>query len=118
LNNLHEEPLKGEIVYLFGNMNDWGKNWDSSSRFEYKGNGIYETTTKLKKGTYEFKIAQGNWKFDFGTEPNQEKVTLGTEVSLIKKDGSDNVKIELLEEKELIFHLNLSNEKTATLIIK
>lgn len=118
LNNMLEEPLEGEIVYLFGNMNDWGKNWDASPKFEYKGNGIYETTTKLKKGTYEFKIAQMNWDFDFGAMPNQEKATIGKKVSLIKKAGSDNIKMELGEETELIFNLDLSDKKTATLIIK
>lgn len=118
LNNRLEEPLQGEIVYLFGNMNDWGKNRDASPRFEYKGNGIYETTSKLKKGTYEFKIAQVNWDFDFGAEPNQDKVTIGSEVSLIKKTGSDNIKIELVEEMELIFRLDLSDKNMATLIIK
>lgn len=117
LNNMREEPLGGEAIYLFGNMNDWGKKWYASPRFEYKGKGIYETTTKLKKGTYEFKIAQMNWDYDFGTMPNQETVTIGTKTSLIKKSGSDNLKIELEIDTELTFRLDLSNKETIILTI-
>jgi C-terminal processing protease CtpA/Prc len=117
LNKMGEEPLGGEAIYLFGNMNEWGKKWDASPRFEYKGKGIYETTTKLKKGTYEFKIAPMNWDYDFGAKPNQEKVTIGTETSMIKKSGSDNLKIELVKYTELTFRLDLSNKETTTLTI-
>ncbi|NPD48005.1 S41 family peptidase [Lentimicrobium sp. S6] len=118
LNKIEEEPLGSETIYLFGNMNDWGKKWDASPRFEYKGKGIYETNILLKKGNYEFKIAPMNWDFDFGAKPNQEIMTLGTETTLIKKTGSDNLKIELTEEAEIIFHLNLSKPKKTTLTIQ
>ena len=118
LNKMEEKPLEGEAIYLFGNMNDWGKNSDASTRFEYKGNAIYEAITELKQGTYEFKIAQMNWDYDFGATPNQEKMTIGTEASLIKKPGSGNLKIELAEDAELIFHLDLSDKVTARLTIK
>lgn len=118
LNKMEEEPLGGETIYLFGSMNDWGKKWDSSTRFEYKDKGIYETTIHIKKGKYEFKIAPMNWDFDFGALPNQEKITLGTETSLLKAPGSDNLKIEITEDTELVFHLNLSNPIKATLTIK
>jgi len=117
LNKMGEEPLEGGEVYLFGNMNDWGKKWEASPKFAYKGKGVYETTIKLKKGSYEFKIAPMNWDFDFGAKPNRGKMTLGTETSLIKEPGSDNLRIELTEETELIFRLNLSNPIKATLTI-
>ena len=81
LDKMDEEPLEGEAVCLFGNMNDWGKKWDDSPKFTYKGKGIYEATTTLKKGKYEFKIAPMNWDFDFGAKPNQETVTIETATS-------------------------------------
>lgn len=118
LNKMDEEPLEGQEVYLFGNMNDWGKKWDASPKFAYKGKGVYETTTKLKKGNYEFKIAQMNWIFDFGAMPNQGKATIGTKISIIKKTGSDNIKMEISEDTELSFQLDLSDKTITTLTIK
>ncbi|MBT8308227.1 MAG: hypothetical protein KJN85_14915 [Maribacter sp.] len=118
LDKMEEEPLGGKAIYLFGNMNDWGKKWEASPRLGYKGKGVYETITDLKKGKYEFKIAPMNWEFDFGAKPNQEKVTIGTETSLIKERGSDNLKIELAKDAELFFRLDLSDKKTAILTIE
>jgi len=117
LKKREEEPLGGEAIYLFGNMNDWGEKWDASPQFEYKDKGIYETTTHLKKGKYQFKIAPMNWDFDFGAKPNQEKMTIGTETFLIKRSGSENLKIDISKETDLTFRLDLSDKKTATLTI-
>jgi pullulanase len=98
-------------------MNDWGIEWDASPKFEYKGKGIYEATTELNKGNYEFKIAPMNWKFDLGAIPNSGKLSIGVETTVIKKPGSDNLKLELIKNSELTFRLDMSNEESITLTI-
>jgi hypothetical protein len=117
INKLNEQPLGVDAVYLFGNMNDWGKKWDITPRFEYKGEGIYETSATLKKGSYEFKIAPMNWDFDYGANPNQEIVALEKKTSLARVTGSNNLKIDIEGEATLTFSLDVSDEKTATLYI-
>lgn len=117
ISKLNEQPLGVDAVYLFGNMNDWGKKWNITPRFEYKGEGIYETSTTLMQGSYEFKIAPMNWDFDYGANPNQEIVVLGKMTSLARVPGSNNLKIDIEGEATLTFSLDVSNEKTATLYI-
>lgn len=115
---MDKEPLGGEAIYLFGNMNNWGKKWDITPKFEYKGKGVYEAVAAFKKGSFEFKAAPMNWDFDYGAKSGQQPVKLGEQVSLIKKGGSDNLKIELTAASELLFSLDVSNKDNATLIVR
>ena len=59
-----------------------------------------------------------NWDFDYGAKSGQQPVKLGEQVSLIKKGGSDNLKIELTAASELLFSLDVSNKDNATLIVR
>jgi len=113
----NQQQLGKDPIYLFGNMNDWGKKWDITPQFEYKGNGIYVTSTTLNKGSYEFKIAPMNWNFDFGANSNQEKIVLGQKTFLTKVKGSRNLTVDIKDKTKLKFSLDVSNEKTATLKI-
>jgi len=117
IDQMKTQPLGGEAIYLLGNMNDWGKKLNITPRFEYKGSGIYETSTTLKKGAYEFKIAPMDWGFDYGANPNQEKVVLGKKNSLARVPGSNNLTIDIEGEAKLTFSLDVSDEKSATLYI-
>jgi carboxyl-terminal processing protease len=118
INEMNEQPLGADEIYLLGNMNEWGKKWNNTPRFEYIGKGIYETSITLKKGSYEFKIAPMNWGFDFGAKPNQEKVVLGKMTSLAKVPGSNNLKIDIENETKITFSLDVSVEKAPTLYIE
>ncbi|MFI0429414.1 S41 family peptidase [Mariniflexile sp. HMF6888] len=117
IDTIDELPLGKDEIYLFGNMNDWGKKWNITPRFDHISKGIYEAKTTLKKGTYEFKIAPMNWDFDFGANPNQEKAFLGEKISLSKLKGSKNLTLEIENDTKLKFSLDVSNEKSATLYI-
>jgi len=117
ITKMDEQPLGAETLYLFGNMNDWGKKWDKTPLFEYKGNGVYEATTKLNKGRYEFKIAPMNWNFDYGAIKNQENVVVGHKKSLAKTSGSGNLIIDIEDAIELTFSLDVSNEKALVLSV-
>ena len=102
LKELKKQPL-GEPIFLLGSMNEWGNNPDSTPQFEFKGEGVYETTIRLEKGEYEFKIAPMDWSFDFGANSNQENVIFGQKTSLASASGSSNLKINILEESNLRF---------------
>ena len=117
LDEMVPEPLKGEKIHLFGNMNEWGKNWNSTPHFKYVGNGVYEASTFFEKGSYEFKIAPMNWAFDYGAFPDQKELLLGEETSLIKKPGSDNLKLTIKNEIELVFSIDLKNPEEVELLI-
>ena len=112
-----EEPLDGETVYLFGNMNDWGKKWNDTPKFEYRGKGVYETVSTFKKGRYEFKIAPMNWDFDYGAKPDEEEVAAGEEISLARVPGSNNLILNIEADASLRFRLNLSDKENAVLEI-
>lgn len=117
LDKKDEQPFNGEALFLFGNMNDWGKNWNNTPRFEYKGNGIYETGISFNKGSYEFKIAPMSWDFDYGANSDQEKVSIGQMMALARVPGSNNLRIDIEGESEFTFSLDVSDEKAATLFI-
>ncbi|MCW5516014.1 S41 family peptidase [Muriicola sp. Z0-33] len=117
LDKKDEQPFNGEALFLFGNMNDWGKNWNSTPRFEYKGEGIYETRIRFNKGRYEFKIAPMNWDFDYGANSDQEKVIIGQMIALARVPGSNNLRIDIEGESEFTFSLDVSDERAATLFI-
>lgn len=114
---LDKLPFGGESIYLFGNMNDWGKKWKITPSFDYKGDGIYESSTKLKKGRYEFKIAPMNWSFDYGANSNQKKVSIGKKYALMKEPGSSNLIIEIEEDSNLTFSLDVRDKVNPTLFI-
>jgi hypothetical protein len=117
VSKMEEQPLAGITLHLFGNMNDWGKKWNKTPAFAYKGNGIYEATSKFKKGRYEFKVAPMNWDFDYGANPNQESVIIGQKTSLAKVSGSDNLIINIDHNSELTFSLDVSDENAASLYV-
>ncbi len=114
---LMKQPFEGESIYLFGNMNDWGKKWNITPKFEYKGQAIFEAKTTLEKGRYEFKIAPMDWSFDYGATGDQENIKIGTETSLVRVKGSDNLVIELPEKTALTFRFDARNESKATLSV-
>lgn len=117
ISKMIEQPLGAESIYLLGGMNAWGKKSRITPRFEYKGNGIYEAHSTLKKGRYEFKIAPLGWGFDYGAIPERGKVVIGKKTPLASVPGSDNLTIEIETEVTLTFSLDVSDVKSATLYI-
>ncbi len=115
LSKMKVQPFEGETLYLFGNMNDWGKKLDITPKFEYKGDGVFTTRAEFKKGSYEFKIAPMGWDFDFGAIPNQEKVIVGQKTTLAKVPGSGNLLLEIKAGSKLTFSLDVSNMDKAIL---
>lgn len=102
-----KNPFEGETLYLFGSMNDWGKDWDNSPPLEFKGNGVFELDTHLPKGEYEFKIAPMNWDFDFGASKEAKALNLGEAFPLVKEAGSANLKLQLNEDSKIRIQLRL-----------
>ena len=95
IDKLKEEPLEGDVLYLFGSMNEWGENHENSPAFEYVGDGKYKTTMILNQGLHEFKIAPNDWKFDYGAKQGYEKISFSEETPVARKAGSKNLTIDI-----------------------
>jgi hypothetical protein len=117
IREMKNQPLGDDAIYLLGSMNQWGKNQNTTPQFEYKGKGVYEATTTLKKGQYEFKIAPIDWSFDFGANPNQENISIGKKSIISKVPKSNNLILNIDNESKFVFSLNVSNENATTLYI-
>ena len=117
LDKMNEQPFGGEKIYLFGNMNDWGKKRNITPQFEYKGNGIFEVSSTLEAGSYEFKIAPMNWSFDYGAHPNQEKTIIGKKKDLARVPGSNNLIIKIENKAKITFELNVADEMAGKLYV-
>ncbi|MEL6305850.1 MAG: S41 family peptidase, partial [Bacteroidota bacterium] len=84
LSQMYQQPFDGKTLHLFGNMNNWGKEWNKTPKFKYRGNGVFTTVLKLSKGNYEFKIAPMDWNFDFGAFEDNKQVSVEKRIPLIK----------------------------------
>ncbi len=105
-----DQPTLGDqVIYLFGTMNDWGKQWNGTPKFEYIENGIYEASTTLEQGKYEFKIAPMDWSFDYGAS-RDTNVVPGEEKLVARMPGSKNLEILIEKTTTLKFRLDLSQE--------
>ncbi len=116
--NEKDAPVFGaEKLYLFGTMNDWGKQWSNAPQFEYKGEGIYVTKFTFTKGSYEFKIAPMSWDFDYGARSDAVSLKVGEVTPLVRIPGSDNLRIQLDETSELTIMLDVNDIENATIQI-
>lgn len=97
-------PYGDTTVFLRGGMNDWGE----ANPFEYKGNGIYETSIALVGGVaHEFKVASSDWStVDYGaaSEGADQDVTEGEDKTLFA--GGSNLKITASIDATYLFRVN------------
>ncbi|WP_350292580.1 S41 family peptidase [uncultured Croceitalea sp.] len=117
MEKLNDTPLKGETLYLMGSMNDWGQSLKNTPQFTYKGDGIYESTITLKSGKHEFKIAPLGWKFDYGANSKKEILKIGSKTTLLRQSGSSNLILNVKNESELVFSLEVKNPMDAELSV-
>ncbi|MGA9288286.1 MAG: alpha amylase N-terminal ig-like domain-containing protein, partial [Anaerobacillus sp.] len=91
------EPTDERIVTLVGDLQDEmgaEKEWDPSAEetmMEARGNGFYEVTAELPKGSYEYKVAiNQSWGESYGDGGNNLKLTLSepTKVTFYYHDGT------------------------------
>ncbi len=102
---VNEEPYPGTVVYLRGDMNDWG----TSGAFTYAGDRIYTYSATLAAGTYGFKVASEDWAtVNFGAETDAEPAIVpGDEVYLAATNN--NLSLSLEAETELVFIFDMSD---------
>jgi hypothetical protein len=85
------EPTPSEFpecdIYFRGTLN----NWDTSMKFQDKGNGIYQLNNVTIPSNSEFKVASADWKtVDMGSNGNE---IVFNEPYLLNDDTHDNIKI-------------------------
>lgn len=100
----NEEPFVGTSIYVRGNLNDWS----TSDELMYQGKGVYTFTKQLIAGSYEFKVASGDWKtVDYGSGESSAVVTVGTEKLLAVK--GTNMTIDIARDGQYQFVFDASN---------
>ncbi|MDH3646099.1 MAG: pullulanase-type alpha-1,6-glucosidase, partial [Gammaproteobacteria bacterium] len=56
----------GAPIYVRGGFNDWaGEISDPSTQFINQGSGVYKVAFEMVAGTYEFKLADEGWTFEY-----------------------------------------------------
>ena len=100
----NEEPFVGTSIYVRGNLNDWS----TSDELMYQGKGVYTFTKQLIAGSYEFKVASGDWKtVDYGSGESSAVVTVGTDKLLAVK--GTNMTINIARDGQYQFVFDASN---------
>lgn len=106
-------PYGDTTVFLRGGMNDWGE----GNPFDYKGNGIYETTIVLVGGVaHEFKVASSDWStVDYGaaSEGVDQDVVEGEDKTLV--GAGPNLKITAGIDATYLFRLNAADPTSPVL---
>ncbi|WJG07889.1 alpha-1,6-glucosidase domain-containing protein [Aliiglaciecola sp. LCG003] len=107
----NEEPFFGTTVFVRGGMNGWGE----VDAMTYQVGGIYTATIDITAGSYEFKVASGDWStVDYGSGEAEALVTVGTEKLL----GSNaNLEITFATDGQYSFVFNASNLDEPTLTV-
>lgn len=95
-------PYGSTTVYVRGSLNGWSED----NPFVYQGAGIYQTTTTLNAGDYEFKISSADWStVDFGGASEAEKAV---ELGVMESLGAvgPNMTITLTDADTYLFSLD------------
>ncbi len=105
LTGRNEEPYVGTTVYIRGGMNGWGE----TNAFTYIGDGKYQTTFNITAGTYEFKVASGDWSTVNMGAPSDDTEVLEGEDQLLVAGSNDNLSMTFANSGEYTFVFNAAN---------
>ncbi|MDC6366657.1 MULTISPECIES: S41 family peptidase [Flavobacteriaceae] len=117
LDKLNDQPLSGEVLFLMGSMNEWGKDQKRTPQFEYMGDGVYQVTMKIQPGSHEFKIAPMSWKFDYGANDDNETITINEMKELTRKSGSPNLEVQFQEKSIITITIYVNKNLEADLLL-
>ncbi|KUM51954.1 pullulanase-type alpha-1,6-glucosidase [Rheinheimera sp. EpRS3] len=106
-------PYEATTIYVRGGMNGWGE----VDAFNYEGDGIYMATIDIAAGSYEFKLASGDWStVDFGAGVDGQSVTLGQAKTLNR--GGANLQITIANTATYVFVVDATNKDAPVLTVQ
>lgn len=106
-------PYEATTVFVRGDMNGWGE----VDAFNYEGDGIYMATIDIAAGSYQFKLASGDWStVDFGAGADGQSVTLGQAKTL--NSGGANLQVTIANTATYVFVLDATNKDAPVLTMQ
>ncbi|MBM32919.1 MAG: pullulanase [Rheinheimera sp.] len=105
-------PYEATTIFVRGGMNDWGEN----DAFNYAGAGIYSATLNINAGSYEFKVASGDWSaVNLGAGAAGNQVVVDTPIVIAP--SNDNLLLNIPSTSAYVFTLNAVNPAAPTLTV-
>lgn len=103
-------PYGLTTVFVRGGMNGWGE----ADAFAYAGEGVYKAKLNINAGSYEFKVASGDWSaVNMGAGAQGADVSL--DVAKTLATSNDNLKITFAKNSSYVFTLD-AKVKTAPVL--
>ena len=98
-------PYGDTVVYIRGGMNGWGE----VDALTYIGDGVYQVAIELAAGSYDFKVASGDWStVNNGAPAGDTEVIEGEDKTLVP-GSNDNLSITIDTDATYIFSVDASN---------
>ncbi|CAM5181219.1 alpha-1,6-glucosidase domain-containing protein [Alishewanella longhuensis] len=105
-------PYAATDVFVRGGFNGWGE----ADAFSYDGAGIYTATINIEEGSYEFKVASGDWAtVNMGAAAAGNQVVVGQ--PLVIATSNDNLRIDIAKTSSYVFTLDANNAEAPTLTV-
>ena len=105
-------PYQATTVFIRGGMNGWGE----VDAFNYAGAGIYNATLNIDAGSYEFKVASGDWStVNLGAGAAGNQVVVDTPIVI--EPSNDNLRIDIASSSSYVFTLNAANPTAPVLTV-
>ncbi|MGJ8693440.1 MAG: alpha-1,6-glucosidase domain-containing protein [Thalassotalea sp.] len=107
------EMFGDTTAFIRGEMNSWGE----VDTLTYQGDGIYSVDISLAAGSYNFKVASGDWStINLGGDVADLSVVIDTPYQLVQ-GSNDNLAITIAEAATYTFTVVGPNPNTATLTV-
>lgn len=100
-------------VYIRGGMNGWGE----VDALSYQGDASYSVEIAMDAGSYEFKVASGDWStFNLGAAADDNQVIVAQPYTLTQ-GSNDNLMIEVAESATYVFTVTGPNPDSPTVTV-
>jgi len=109
----NEEPFVGTTVFIRGGMNGWSED----NPLTYIGGAKYQASFTVAAGTYEFKVASGDWStVNMGAPGDDTEVFEGEKQSLVA-GSNDNLSMTFTTAGDYTFVFDAADLSAPTLAV-
>ncbi len=98
-------PFGDTTIYVRGTVSE--TDWGTEDPLIYVGGGVYEAYLQIPAGSYEFKLASGEWEMEFSSADTGDlAVVVGVGKTLGPGAGVGNLTLTIAEDGEYLFSLD------------